>query len=231
MDEQLREDLKRLVILYSRTKRFILQAEETDPESRANIAIIKEQRDALDHIMRALNKALNDPPDEFSSEYIQAQFDKAWGHLFRAAYDSLDGVDVSFKVRLDKGMFGVSNDAIAAVYPEYYTEISREMTALQMQIAGFRAAKDVHKSTFDDLDAYCTAVERLAELTNQVLSRVPAFKSWQKRDRASAWIKNLFYPAVLIVVTFLITKACGDHPSVPPDKAPPGALPNPPKSE
>jgi hypothetical protein len=208
MDEQLREGLKRLVILYSRTKRFILQAEETDPESRANIAIFKEQRDALDHIMRALNKALNDPPAESSAEYIDLQFDKAWGHLFRAAYDSLDGVDVSFKVRLEEGMRGVSNDAISAVYPEYYTEVLPEMTALQMRIADFRCAKDVHKSTFTDLDSYCASVERVAELTNKVLNHVPAFKAWRKRDRVRALVKNLVYPAALVVVTILLTKAC-----------------------
>ena len=63
-----------------------------------------------------------------------------------------DGVDVSFKVRLDEGMSDVSNDTISAVYPEYYSEVYPEMTALQMRIADFRAKKDVQRSTFDDLD-------------------------------------------------------------------------------
>ena len=45
----------------------------------------------------------------------------------------------TFKVRLDEGMSDVSSDAISAVYPEYYSEVYPEMTALQMRIAGFRA--------------------------------------------------------------------------------------------
>jgi hypothetical protein len=77
----------------------------------------------------------------------------------------------TFKVRLDEGMSDVSNDAISAVYPEYYSEVYPEMTALQMRIAGFRAKKDVHKSTLDDLDGYCASVERSAELTTPVLRR------------------------------------------------------------
>jgi hypothetical protein len=233
MDEQLREGLRRLVILYSRTKRFILQAEETDRESRANIAIFKEQRDALDHIMRALNRAFNDPPDHSNAEYVEAQFDKAWGHLFRAAYDSLDGVDVSFKLRLEEAMRGVSNDAISAVYPEYYTKVHPEMFELQKQIAEFRSTKDVHKSTFEDLDAYCGSVERLAELTKQILTRVPAFKDWQKRDRVSVWVRNFAIPVVVGSVVFLVTKGCQgeSHVAQSPEKPSASATPGPAKSK
>lgn len=43
-----------LVSLYTKTKRLVLLAEQLDTESKSNIAIFKEQRDALDHLMRAL---------------------------------------------------------------------------------------------------------------------------------------------------------------------------------
>src|ERR1700693_913162 len=185
MDEQLREGLTRLVTLYSRTKLFILQAEEADREYLANIAIIK------------------------------GQLDEAWDHLLRAAYDSLDGVVVSYKLRLNEGMLNVSTDAISAVFPEYYTKVLLEMFELQNQIATFRSNKHVHESTFDDLDGYCRSVERLAELTKQVLTRVPAFNDWQRRDRLRAVVRNFAIPiavgVIVFCVTFFVTKGCQEE--------------------
>ena len=62
-------ELERLVEIYVRTKELILDAEGIDEEARATITVFKEQRDALDHLMRFFAEAFNDKGRENSTEY------------------------------------------------------------------------------------------------------------------------------------------------------------------
>lgn len=208
MTDDFLKDLRDLAVLYSKTKGYVLTAEQIDPESRSNIAIFKEQRDALDHIMRALTEAFGgkEQPD---FDYLKAQVDKARGHLFRAAYDALDGVGVSCKIRIQAAVRGVSNDAIVAVYKEYYNLVS-EVDAIDAKIAEHRKTKDVQRSTMDDLDAYCNDVDRLAHLSREVTQRIPGFAEWKRRNRRKTWLYVIAFP-LGIALAGAIFKLGGDY--------------------
>lgn len=199
-NDRFQAKLRDLGVLYSKTKRYVLVAEQMDRQSRSNIAIFKEQRDALDHVMRAILGffANDETPDE---EYIFGQIENARGHMFRAAYDALDGTGISYKFRIDDAMRDISNEAISAVYPDYWKHVV-EMNQLDQKIALHRENKDEQRRKFEDLDEYCASIERVYELTNCVTEKIPAFQDWQRRNRR----KNVIW-AISVPVAFLLLSA------------------------
>ncbi|HEV3244559.1 MAG TPA: hypothetical protein VGZ31_09120 [Chthoniobacterales bacterium] len=199
-NERFLKDLRELGVLYSKTKRYILRAEQVDPQSRSNIAIFKEQRDALDHVMRALWAHFEKEQDE---DYLCGQIEKARGHLFRAAYDALDGAGISFKLRIAEYMEGISNEAISAVYPNYYDHVV-EINQIDLQIVEHRKRKDIGKTTMQNMDDYSAVVDRLAELSDLVTGKTPAFHQWQRRHRKTKIIWAIAIPAAFIVLSFVL---------------------------
>jgi len=181
-NEDFVEALRELGVLYSKTKKYILRTEEVDPESRSNLAIFKEQRDALDHVMRALAEYF-DKGSDADEEYLCAQIDNARGHMFRAAYDALDGAGISYKLRINDAMQGISNEAIAAVYPEYHRNVLVDVNEIEVKIAEHRKSKDERRTKMHDLDEYCATIDRLYAHSNEIIRRIPSFQDWQTRHR------------------------------------------------
>jgi hypothetical protein len=210
--------LKELGILYSKTKKYILRAEQVDPESRSNIAINKEQRDALDHLMKALLE-YTEKGEGAEGDYLCNQVDNARGHLFRAAYDALDGSGISYKIRIDKAMVGISSDAISAVYPEYFQKHLAEINALDQKLVEHRGAKDEQRTKAPELDEYCASIERLYELSNDITNKIPAFRDWQRRDRRRKLIWVVCIPVALLLASvslfFLKDLYWRHHPALP----------------
>lgn len=200
--------LEEITSLYAKTKGLVLLAEQFDPESRSNIAIFKEQRDALDHIMRGFGECF-DKTKEPDGVYLRSQIEKARGHLFRSAYDALDGVGVSCKLRINEAMIGVSLDAIAAVYPDYYRHVS-EVDEIDLKIAEHRRKKDVTEQTIGNLDAYCNDVNRLSALAKAAFHRRPAFQEYDKRARAKI-LRFIVGVPILLVVLVCVLKFAGDY--------------------
>lgn len=235
MGEEFIEGLQELCVIYAKTKRFVLIAEQADPESRSNIAIFKEQRDALDHIMRGL--AAHFGEDESGGpDYLRSQIEKARGHLYRAAYDALDGAGISSKIRIDDAMKNVSVDAIAAVYKDYYDRVS-EIDEIDERIIEYRNSKDVRPNTPQHLEKYRTDVARLCELAKEITHKIPAFAEWERRNRKRMLKFIIGVPAALVILGCVL-KFAGDYylktlPQTPPVISAPGghvppALPVPP---
>lgn len=181
--EHFRPQFESLVRLYERTKEFILRAEQLDPDSSSNISVFKEQRDALDHVMRSLSQLVV-PQVGKDDEYVKTHFDKATGHLYRAAYDALDGIGVSCKLRIDEAMKGASNQAISQAFPEWWNQVAK-IDKLDQRIAEHRAAKDIGQFTNGNLEAYSKTVDEVYQLTLDVESRARALHDWQGREDAS----------------------------------------------
>jgi hypothetical protein len=163
--------------LYAKTKRFILLAEEVDPESRSNIAVFKEQRDAHDHIMRVVVEAGRESP---KTDYIDMHFEKARGHLFRAAYDALEGIAISCKLKLVP-LSDVPNGAFSAVYPEYWQQIVH-FDKTHREITMARSNKDIGRDTLQNLERYEQQVDHLYKVHHEMLLRVPALEDWTRRN-------------------------------------------------
>jgi hypothetical protein len=215
--DELVGELKQLSLLYLDTKKLIIQAEQVDPQARSNIAVFKEQRDAFDHVMRAVFSALQD--ENFTIEQVRFQMEKAKGHLYRACYDSLDGLGVSWKLRIAAVTKDVPNEAIKAVYPDYWTHIP-ELDKLDAQISEHRAKKDIGPLTNENLEQYSQSVLRVAEIGAIATSKGKAFQDWQSRERRTNWLWKIATP-LLIGVGLLVSKITYDHLSGP--KNPPSA--------
>lgn len=93
------EQLKALAELYIQAKGLILYSEEVDPDSRSNLQVIKELRDSHDHVMRVvalrLSQVQPENPTISPEDYCRKNLEKAVGHVYRAAFDALDGTIVS----------------------------------------------------------------------------------------------------------------------------------------
>jgi len=102
-DEKSTSKLRELTELYIVTKELLLRAEEI-PDRKADIQAIKELRDAFDHLMRAnatifgLKDSATDPQDFDQNEYIFRNTDKAYGHVYRAGYDTLDWICLKLRI-------------------------------------------------------------------------------------------------------------------------------------
>jgi len=85
--------LRAVADLYIQAKALILYSEEVDPESRSNLQVIKELRDAFDHLMRVIVARVGNQtsPGATDPEYCSKNIQKAIGHIYRAAFDALDG--------------------------------------------------------------------------------------------------------------------------------------------
>ena len=194
--------LRELGILYAKTKGYILRAEEVDSKLRSNISVFKEQRDGLDHVMRALTEHL-EKAEGADEKYIREQIENAKGHIFRAAYDALDGTGISFKIRISKAIEGISNEAITAVCPDYWQRIV-ELDEIDEQIASHRRNKDERRSTIENLDTYCLSIERLHELAKAITVHVPNFQEWERRQRGKARRTLIILPIVTGVIIGIV---------------------------
>ena len=128
--------------LYRDAKIIILYAEEVDPTNSANIQIVKELRDALDHLMRLFLNKVNPDSDE-NGTYGLAQIDKAIGHVYRAAFDALDGTVLSLKTKINDCLVKYDKRVIKEVLPSYW-EVKALLNTLCSQISENRSNKDQH---------------------------------------------------------------------------------------
>jgi hypothetical protein len=191
--------LAELTAKYASVKNLVLRAEELDPSFRSNIMVIKEMRDCNDHMMRAFCEILAHPKMPNSDDYILMQIDKAKGHVLRAGYDAIDGIIVGSKLKIVEAMRNISNEAIAAVFPEYYTN-APEIEALDNLIASHRSKKDVGDATLDNLDGYAQTAERVSVFFKTTMARVPLMIEWDRKDRKKAFFEKV----VLVIIIGII---------------------------
>ena len=174
---------------YAQAKDLVLKAEEADPSLRSNIAIVKEFRDCNDHVMRALGETF--VPSRKIDNYVLLQIDKAKGHVLRAGCDAIDGLAISSKIKTYEAMKGISNGAIAAVYPQYYTD-AYEFASIGDRIAGHRGKKDVGHPTLENLTEYANEAKKVSDIAKGVLTRVPHMVEWDRKNRRQMIFERIF---------------------------------------
>jgi hypothetical protein len=199
--------LQSLIELYVVTKDVVLLAEQRDQDSRSHISVFKEQRDALDHLIRAATRHYGATQAPESEEYIRGQFSKATGHLYRAAYDALDGMAISFRGQIHNAFQGASNECIQSVFPKYFDHVS-EATRLLERVATHRKNKDIGDGTLANLSEYRADIEKLSELAKecQIRSGVVAEK-WMGRQRKTDRRFKILVPLILGIICAILGAA------------------------
>ena len=118
---------------------------------------------------------------------------------------------ISLKDRI-RGVFkDASNEAIDAVYPDYYTTVIPKVEELEERIAEHRNKKDIGaKSTLDNLNTYSNDVEVLVDLALNSEKRVGALMQWELKEKRSNRFRLFLIPALLIIFGIVVEKAI-DH--------------------
>lgn len=175
LDSEDLNKLRKLGQLYTQAKLLILYSEEIDPSARSNIQVIKELRDALDHLMRVVVARLCDVPPIGASEldYCSKNLDKAIGHVYRAAFDALDGTVLSLREKIVEVLKNYPQAVIKEVIPGYW-EFRSKLDALTQNIAVHRASKDVAGNVGDTLNLYVDDAEQMKNFYTKIISSGPA---------------------------------------------------------
>lgn len=97
------EKLARLIKYYNIVKKLLLEAEEEDINLVTIPQIINELRNSYDHLIRSLQVEINlvSSPEDIPN-YMAMQLDKAYAHVLRAGYDTLDWLNISYREKLYK---------------------------------------------------------------------------------------------------------------------------------
>ena len=181
-NEKEEEILRDSAILYKKAKFLLIKAEELDKENKSKIGAFDELRHALDHLMRVISIKYNGREDiENPDEYSISNMRKFYGHIYRAGYDALDWLNVSYNERIDDILSKYSIDTIKTVIPDYYSNLKAEILTIKNEIANYRNDKDVNKGNNETFNNYLIKVERLDEIYRHILNREELFTELKKK--------------------------------------------------
>jgi len=167
---------------YAITKELLLFGEQVDPENRTLPQVINELRNCLDHIMRVVLFKLGLSKHN-EANYVKINLDKAYGHVYRAAYDALDWISLTLKGRVIDELQGFSLDTIQAVLPEYFKEIKpRFEEIITNEVTILRMEKDVAQKSEENLAKYGQVVAEMKRLFNLIVNRKSALVEYQTRQ-------------------------------------------------
>ncbi len=125
--------------LYEEVKKIVLLAEYENKEQKYVISSVNELRNMLDHIMRSIDKP----------ESLNANFDKAKGHLYRAGYDGYEIVVVSKLSEIKQLKEEFLHEAIIEAYPKYYNDVIPAIQKAKKELIDARAYKKIDNGEND----------------------------------------------------------------------------------
>ncbi len=182
-----KDDVKKLYDLcelFAIVKESVIYADQVNGDDVPSIYAINELRHAFDHLMRihafqlGLNKEEVNP-----QEYIKKNFDKSYGHIYRAGYDALDMTCLTLKDKISDIMNNYSIDTINAVFPSYYKKVKVDLVALDEEIAKARNTKDVGNPLHDKFMDYVGLSKRLKNYYILVMRKAPVMTDYEQKLR------------------------------------------------
>ena len=168
-----------IIEVHNWTKALILDAEEIDPRHEFFWPPLVQQRDALDHIVRAQRAALHPDQAQVKGEeeapnYVVMQLDKALGHAYRAFFDVADWFSIIMRERISEVVSQYSRPALLEVMPNYSTEVESRVDDICAAIAKCRMDKDIGGSMITgNVQTYTKIIEELSEILRRLRSVQP----------------------------------------------------------
>ncbi len=114
--------------LFSQTKKYLLLIEEVEPQHATVMQPIKEQRDALDHIVRAYNlfdhfeSETDDDKKKKLVQNCQKEFERAKCHMERALNDCADILSIILREKISTYLSEFNYRSIVSVWKDYPVE-------------------------------------------------------------------------------------------------------------
>jgi len=205
------ETWKQLVEIHTRAKGMLLKAEEIDPNRTFFVASMVQQRDALDHIIRAASVEHGVVTKEDDEQYIHFHTGKALSHLYRAFFDVADWLSILYRTQIAEAVKLYTTDAVRTALPEYYSKIRPRVTKICGNIAAVRTRKDIGNDAtelIEDVYTYTNLVAELADFSEEVQNAVPAMDEHQsqtRREKAKHIVTKLVIAAIISAVSVWLT--------------------------
>jgi hypothetical protein len=196
------DEFKKLLAVYPEAKLLIIYSEEIDPESRSNIQVIKEFRDAFDHLMRANIRVFSGESSQIAqaefTEYCGKNIDKALSHIFRASCDALDGSVLSLKTIINNLLKPYPHAVIKEVIPDYWRH-KIFLNTLVNNIAKHRSEKDIGNDRLSAIYAnYIKDVEKLKEFHKLILNAGDSLDAAYREHKRLETIKTIVLVVALL---------------------------------
>lgn len=139
-EEKMRADEKKLkeelLEIYEKNKKAFIDAEETTAEMRFFAAPTLEHRDALEHIMRYMERT----KDGNITRSTLKELESAKGHEVRAYYDVVDYYSILVRDDINQVLKRVSNRKIRKNWKEY-SDVKTTMYDMSEKIKNVRKQK------------------------------------------------------------------------------------------
>jgi len=158
--------------LYQKTKLLIIRAEEFDKDDKTKIGAFDELRHAFDHIMRVFSLKFdlrNDikNPEQYSSENLG----KLYAHVFRAGYDALDWLNISYFKKISNLLKKYHREDIRDAIPDYYSKIQMNLIEIKKKIVEYRSQKDVGTLEKNVFNGYIEKIQELDEYYEEIIAK------------------------------------------------------------
>lgn len=175
------EQWHRICKLHMITKHYLLLAEELCDDNDIFLQPLKEHRDAYDHIIRIYNIPLRDAPfssDKAQELYIEDNFRKAYGHEYRAFFDTADWLSIICRRYIRTTLKQCSQEKLSSFAS--YQDIKRLVNEIPERIAHLRELKDIgneanqglfeqnQQKIISEVDSYCEILNQLIEAQKKV---------------------------------------------------------------
>ena len=156
--------------LHMYTKHYLLVAEELCEDGVAFLQPLKEHRDAYDHIMRIFTCPVKKYDIKESETYILEIMKKAFGHEYRAFFDTADWLTYICRKFIREQL---STPIIKKRYQERYSDyndVKVFINNLGFDIANYREAKDINnqKTLLEEVQEYKGTLEKLLNIYKKV---------------------------------------------------------------
>lgn len=144
MKEFLKDFWANYSYIHNTTKTLYILSEEYDDELSSFIQPIKEQKDSLEHIVRAYSRyaSIEGPISKEDEKYITQNLDKAMGHTFRSFFDCADVLSIILREKLSVELSRFTYSKIVTAWPAY-EEYRKVLVEMPDRVAKLRTNKDV----------------------------------------------------------------------------------------
>lgn len=196
-----------IVELQQEVKYMLLLSEEhNDSDYGTYIQPVKEQRDALEHIIRAKSAEIGVTSE--NNDYIAQNYDKAIAHLYRAFFDAADFMGIILREKIINSMKDYDHQCISNVLPEYYMQIRPKLEQINTELSELRGKKDIKKLAAKDLiKEYKTKISQLIDHSKLVIERIPSLEEYKEKSRKAEKTKiiiQIVIAAAIAVFSFLL---------------------------
>jgi len=203
-------------------KKVVLLTEQVG-ETETLIQVTLEQRNALDHIIRATSRELkvakmDASPAEEDANYIQENYDKALGHVYRGFFDACDWSCIVLREKVTETLQPYTTECITKVLPDYYSRLRPRLDQLTKEVSRIREAKDIadNQNIIPQVDTYETTIMEMIDLVDELKTKTPSLEEYtevaeteRKKAELKGWVKNISLVLLGAIISVILSELFG----------------------